>query len=375
MKQLYYLPSVSNNLNAFCIVFVAVILIACSDMDDLHQKYLDRGEIIYAARIDSVLPHPGKNRIELELHIRSQRIKTARVYWNDHNDSLDFDIGGKGIFKIMLDNMEERSYIFNLIGIDEFGNKSLPVEASAYVYGEKYQAQISNRPVKSTKINAQGNVTIVWGVADGAYQSEVKYTDLDGNSKVQSFPANQTTSVISDFQPNTTYEYRTVFRPDTTGIDNFYTDYTPVTLFSIDQEDWTIINFSTNHGGSDNSVNNFIDGTAATRWHSQAGASSYPHHATIDMGAVRTITQFGLWISTFDTGPNGDNRAPDKVQFLVSLDNITWTDLGIYDFNRNLLGQQTIVMPPASQGRYFRFVGVQGPENNMVMGDISAYGF
>jgi hypothetical protein len=90
---------------------------------------------------------------------------------------------------------------------------------------------------------------------------------------------------------------------------------------------------------------------------------------------VRTITHFGAWITTFDSPPDGDHRAPDKIKFLVSMDNTDWTDLGELDFNRFLLGEQTFVMPAGTQGRYFRFVGVSGPENNMVMGEVSAYGF
>jgi hypothetical protein len=171
------------------------------------------------------------------------------------------------------------------------------------------------------------------------------------------------------------YEYRTVYKPDSAGVDSFFTGYSRNTLLTFDKKDWRIIDFSTQHDTTNNSVKNLIDGTFKTRWHSAAGSSSYPHHATIDMGVVRTITQFGAWITTYDSPPDGDHRAPDKIRFLVSMDNITWTDLGVFNFNRFLLGEQTFVITPSAQGRYFRFVGVSGPENNMVMGEVSAYGF
>ncbi|MBT1685616.1 DUF4998 domain-containing protein [Dawidia soli] len=376
MKQLYYLRKGSHPLHAIGIVLLVAVLTACSDMNDLHQEYLDRGEDIYAAKADSVAPHPGRNRVEFEVFVRSQRIKTARFFWNDYQDSSDLVIEGQGIFKKMLENLEERRYIFKLVCLDDFGNRSLPVELSANVYGERYQAQLVSRSVGSTSIDVQGKVTIHWGSAvDGAVAIEVKYTDLAGNSKLQTFPADQPTAVITDFKPDMGYEYRTVYKPDSTSVDSFFTDYAPGTLLSFDKTDWHIVDFSSQHGGADNSVDNFIDGTFKTRWHSLAGGSSYPHHATIDMGVVRTITQFGAWITTFDSPPDGDHRAPDKIKFLVSLDNVVWTDLGEFNFNRFLLGEQTFVVPASTQGRYFRFVGVSGPENNMVMGEVSAYGF
>ncbi|MCD9014849.1 DUF4998 domain-containing protein [Parachryseolinea silvisoli] len=376
MKQLYYLREGSRHLPAIGIALLVVMLIACSDMNDLHQEYLDRGEVIYAAKADSVAPHSGRNRVEFEVFVKSQRITTARFFWNDYKDSSDLIIEGQGVFRKMLDNLEERRYIFQLVCLDEFGNRSLPVELSANVYGEQYQAQLVNRSVGSTSIDVQGKVTINWGSAvDGAVAIEVSYTDLAGNSKLQSFPADLPTSVITDLKPDMGYEYRTVYKPDSTGIDSFFTDYSQSTLLTFDKKDWSIVDFSSEHGGADNSVKNFIDGTFKTRWHSLAGSSSYPHHATIDLGIVRTITQFGAWITTFDSPPDGDHRAPDKIKFLVSMDNTTWTDLGEVNFNRFLLGEQTFVVSPPMQGRYFRFVGVSGPENNMVMGEVSAYGF
>jgi hypothetical protein len=368
------------------ILALIVMVIACSDMNDLHQPFLDRGEITYAAKIDSVAAHSGKNRIQFDLIIKSQRIKTIRIYWNDYKDmnsdvikfkdSSDVDISGKGIFKKILDNMAERSYIFKLVSFDEFGNLSLPTEINAYVYGSKYEKLLVARSMRSTMVDKAGNLKISWGIADGAYGSEVRYTDVSDHVQTKIFPIAESISLISDIKGNTAYEFRTVYRPDTTGIDNFYTPYESVAPpFSFDKKDWKIESFSSNHGGNDNKVANVIDGTDKTRWHSCAGCSSYPHYVTIDMGAVRTITQFGVWITTFEN-PGGDNRAPGRIQFLVSMDNTNWTDLGEFDLDRFHVGEQTYPMPPSTQGRYFKFVGVSGPVNDqMVLGEISAYGF
>jgi hypothetical protein len=364
MKSIYY------------VAWLTAVLLSCSDMEDSYKHYYDGGETIYAAKVDSVAPHPGKNRIEFEIMVRSQRIQTARIFWNDFRDSSDLVIEGRGVFKKVLDNLDERSYIFNIVSLDEYGNKSLPVEVNAVVYGDKYQARIVNRAVRSTLTDIQGAITIRWGEADvsnGAFASEVRYTDVAGNTKLASFPVDEVTATITDLKPNTSYEFRTVYKPDSTSIDVFYTDYAPAGDFTFDKKDWQVIDFSTQHGGAENGVANFIDGTEGTRWHTCAGCSSYPHFATMDMGVVRSITKIGVWITTFSV-PEGDNRAPDKIQFLVSMDNVTWTDLGVVDFNRFKVGEQTYTLPPATQGRYLKFVGVSGPETYMVMGEISAYG-
>jgi hypothetical protein len=370
------------------ILGVIAMVMACSDMNDLHQPFLDRGEITYAAKVDSVATHIGRNRIQFELIVKSQRIKTVRIYWNDYKDanadvilfrdSSDVDISGKGIFKKIVDNLAERSYVFKLVSFDEFGNISLPTEISAYVYGSKYQNVLVARSMRSTVVDKDGNLRITWGIADGAYGSEVRYTDLSGQVQTQTFRIAESVSLVGGVKGNTSYEFRTVYRPDTTGIDNFYTDYVKVDPpFSFYKKDWKIIDFSSQHGGGDNAVANLIDGTAATRWHTCAGcspAASYPHHATIDMGGVRTITRFDLSITTFEN-PGGDQRAPNKFQLLTSTDNVSWTDHGQFDLNRFHVGEQSYAMPEDTQARYFKFVGISGPDNNMVMGEITAYGF
>jgi hypothetical protein len=183
----------------------------------------------------------------------------------------------------------------------------------------------------------------------------------------------ESSSVLTDAQPGTTLQYRTVFEPDTLSIDEFYTGSSDVGDMSFSKKDWSIIAYSSQHSDGDNAVINFIDGTDATRWHTLAGGSFYPHFATIDMGVERTITKFGVWRTTFENG--GDDRAPDQIQFLTSTDNTNWTDLGIYPFNRHINGEQTYLIPSEPRARYFKFVGVSGPQDYMVMGEISAYGF
>jgi hypothetical protein len=59
------------------------------------------------------------------------------------------------------------------------------------------------------------------------------------------------------------------------------------------------------------------------------------------------------------------------------MDNITWTDLGQFDFNNLINGEHVYPMPTSPIGRYFKFVGLAGqPGNNqyMTLGEISAYG-
>ncbi|WP_184550079.1 DUF4998 domain-containing protein [Mucilaginibacter sp. FT3.2] len=355
----------------------ACFFAACTKMDATYKQYVVPGGLTYTGKATSPKAYSGLNRIKVAwLRGADPSVIKAKVFWNNYADSLTVDIPPAGdTISAMINNLDEKNYTFVIRTYDGKGNSSIPVEVVGGSYGVKYQAQLLTRPVNSTSLDAKGKLTINWGGADvsnGAFASEVKYTDISGNIQNKIFSVDLKTSEILDLKPNTGYQFRTIFKPDSLSIDNFYTSYTDGGLFSFDKKDWKIIDFSTQHPGGDNAVTNFIDGTDATRWHTCAGCSSYPHFATIDMGVERTITQFGVWRTTFENG--GDDRGPDTFDFLTSTDNVTWVKQGSYNFNRLINGEQRYLTPNNPKARYFKFVGTTGPQSYMVMGEISTYG-
>jgi hypothetical protein len=220
-----------NNVYVICIVLLVFIIQSCSDMNDLHQRYLDAGEIIYAAKVDSVTSGGGRNRIQLEIFIASQRIETVRVFWNDYKDSVDVAIGGKtGIFKQIVDNLVEQSYVFDLVSLDKFGNKSLPFEALGRSYGTTYQNSLLNVSIVSSKWLQNDTLSVTWGAADissGAIATDIMYMSTTGDSvKVRNLVSN--TDVVNkypNYKSGTNFYTRTIYRPDSAAIDSFYTDY------------------------------------------------------------------------------------------------------------------------------------------------------
>ena len=353
---------------------------ACTKMDSTYKNYVVPGGLTYSGKANSPKVFPGLYRVKIAwLRGSDPSVTTAKVFWNNYLDSLIVTIPPTGdSISVIINNLLEKPYAFVIITYDGKGNKSIPVEVMGGSYGAKYQAQLLTQPVNSTMVNAQGKTTIQWGAADianGAYASEVRYTDTLGNLKTQAFPTNVKTSDILDLHPNTSYQYRTMFKPDSISIDNFYTPYSVSGAFNFDKKDWRIVSYSDQYNG-DNAASFIIDGIPeATRWHSNG--SAYPHWAIIDMGAVRTINKFGVWRTTVDPS-SGDPRAPILIQFLISMDNVTWTDLGRFNFNNLINGEQNFTMPASSIGRYFKFVGLAGQAGNdhyMTLGEISAYGF
>ncbi|MBS0029881.1 DUF4998 domain-containing protein [Chitinophaga sp. 22321] len=359
--------------NIFYLFVLIVFLWACKKMDSTYKQFVVPDGIVYTGKANMPVVHAGRNRAKISwLRGSDPNLAAARIYWNNFTDSADVPIPPKGdTITYMINNLPEKSYSFVIKTFDGKGHTSVPVELFGASYGDVYQSSLLSRPVDESILYTD-SVSLKWGGADisnGAYATEVKYTSLSGNERVLRFPASAATSGITDMKPGTTCQYRTLFLPDSLSIDTFYTSYATSKPFLFSPTNWQIIAFSSQHPGDENLVTNVIDGKPGTRWHAWVGNSSYPHFFVVDMGVQHMITSFTLYRKT------DDDRACDTFQLLTSIDNISWTDAGVFNFNRTINDGQSYDIPAHPKARYFKFIGLTGPQSYIVLGDISAYGF
>ena len=125
-----------NRIIITCALAVMALL-SCSKMNDLHQQYLDKGEKVYAAKVDSVTAFIGVNSQVLEISLPSQRVAKGLITWNLGADSLEFDIPENGNCKtVTITGLEEGNYTYEIYTYDSFGNISLPFEITSNVISQ-----------------------------------------------------------------------------------------------------------------------------------------------------------------------------------------------------------------------------------------------
>ncbi len=159
------------------------------------------------------------------MFVISQRIESVRIYWNDYKDSVDIAVGNQTGSKIkVLENMEEKGYIFQFVSFDKFGHRSLPFEVTGKVYGSRFQASLTNRVVASKTALVAGKTTITWsGAVDKGVRCDLTYTSISGVQVTKKVPMNVAKTELLDLASD--LKYRTLFLPEATAIDSFYTDY------------------------------------------------------------------------------------------------------------------------------------------------------
>jgi len=345
-------------------------LSSCKDMDSIYQDYIVPNGHTYPGKALNPIVYAGKNRVKVSwLKGSDPKVVRARVYWNNYTDSTDVNVpADKDTISCIIEDLPENTYSFFIRTFDEKGNISIPVEVRGSSYGVKYEAGILNRAINNA-ILTETTVKIEWGTIDtlSAYATEIRYTNATGEIQTLRTMSNEAVSTISDIKRGTTFSYRTLYVPNHLAIDTFYTGFLENKEYFLNKSVWRIIGFSTQHSGAANLASNVIDGNPATRWHTHATASNFPHFVTVDMGIDRTITAFKIFRAT------SDDRAFDTFQLFSSTDNANWIDLGVFRFNRFIDDGQYYAVPPTS-GRYFKFVGLSGPNKFMVTGEINAYG-
>ena len=212
---------------------LACSLLACSDMNDLHQEYLDEGERIYAAKVDSIFVRPGDGREQIDLYYSAQRITKCVVYWNVRMDSIEFQLPpkGNGGVPIILENMPEDNYAFEIFTFDKYNNRSLVVEASGRVYGHNYKSSLVNPSISNAEF-ANGNAVIEWGNINpesGVIGVQIIYEDKTNQMQDTIVGVTATTAsentVLPNFLKGSKFQYRTMFMPSELAIDTFYSDY------------------------------------------------------------------------------------------------------------------------------------------------------
>ena len=223
-----------NNQIRFSILAILIISMAgCSKMDSTYQDFWKNGEKVYPASPDSLKVYPGKNRIKLTwLILGDPTVSKAKIFWNNGTDSLEVPVSRTGskvdTVKVLLENMQEGLYTFNIYAYDEKGHSSVEASAVGKVYGDAYANSLLIRIINSAFF-LDDSLKVVWG--DPADQtslgSEIVYTDTSGTSRHLIVPATADTTVLLDYDFNAepTFRYRTLFLPDSMAIDTFYTAF------------------------------------------------------------------------------------------------------------------------------------------------------
>ncbi len=320
----------------FVLLALAGIFGGCSKMDDTYKQFLEDGMKVYIGMVDSVFVYPGNNRLQLGwLPPSDSKAISARVYWNNRQDSIDLPITrsetGKDTIKVMFDDLAEGTYVFEIFTFDNQGRRSLKKEVVTRVYGDVWNSTLLSRPIDAHLVDEDDVMKITWGGVPypTVHGTEMTYEDLDGHSHTLFIPADETITYIPNFLTPQIVDLRTVYLPGPLALDTFYTPYTTQRLkgrpVELSKVGWTAeaSSFDDRTGpGQYRPPSNTLDGDPTTIWVNKTTApyNVYPHTITVDMKAVYEVGGYAIITRVGDPAAR-----PKTVDLYTSLDGENWT--------------------------------------------------
>lgn len=288
--------------------YLSIILIslftvlACSDMNDKHDFYLQEGEIMYIGRVDSARVLPGENRFLLRYWITDMRAKELIIYWNQMEDSLIVPIPAHqstdSIDVLIGDKesvMAEGNYTFQLVSSDGENLRSIVFERLGNVYGQQFSSTLSDRFIRSVDYNSdEQQVIINWGEPSSSKEIGVEMTYFTEEEKNVVRYTNEEMglkTVLNDVNVEKGVSYRTMFLPEPIAIDTFFTASASLTILqnvALHKPVRTSSILNDSYVGS-----MAVDGivSSASRWITVAG-EGLEHWIEVDLGKEYSLYSF-----------------------------------------------------------------------------------
>lgn len=223
MKKIIYIPGF--------IIALFIVMTSCNrDMNELHEKWLENGEIDYVGKIDSIKVLGGNERIEFQSYLSDPRVKSLNVSWTELG--VDFQVkvpvperNVNEMFSFVIgetQEINENEYTFTIVSDDGKGTQSIPFKTIGKVYGSKYQQSLSNRLVVNFE-EADGGIYLEFSSALNSDDQgiELKYNNGTENL-VLNFTAEELNERIFLISPDfsTPINYSTIYQPKN-SIDTF----------------------------------------------------------------------------------------------------------------------------------------------------------
>jgi hypothetical protein len=224
------------------IVLAALLLVAffgCTDTFEVHEKYIDGGEIIYTSKVTNLVALSGNKRIKIIGTItNAYSVNEILVTWNNQQDSKTFLYTNSekvtDTLELIIDNLEEKSYQFQVISKNSGGKKSVAARVFGNVYGNIFQATLSARKVNSTSYNiatqtGYANLGLPYNLTRN---TQVKYTNSNGNEAVAEDMVDNSQIALPQIDLTKPISYRTFYVPspkdalgNETSLDTFVSDW------------------------------------------------------------------------------------------------------------------------------------------------------
>lgn len=320
----------------YLVLASSLIYISCSDMDSIHEEYLN-GEIIYAGKLDTLKIRPGYYRAQLEGY--TQFLGTSNqitIEYDDQIISYPIEENLSEIFSVIIEDLDEGSYEFNVYTQDPNGNLSISQIVAGNVIGDEFISDQNPREILDYSFEPEGNYVNFYGNAESEF---VIYTLIDyeneENETIRDTLFYEDNRVrLINLKPFGSMITTSVIQSGLFGIDSIALEPLEYTLpdlpyTEINKDFITLVNMPSDNPGTYNGADpnqylfdgdGFTEANTFNTFHS--GPNSIPHHFTVDLGVKTDLRKVKL--NLVDPVINSENN-PTEIQ-IWGRDNLNFAE-------------------------------------------------
>ena len=207
-------------------LLISAIAISCGKQDAVYKEFIKDGGFIYPAKPLNVTADRGYQRLTLHWELpMDPSIRTAKLFWDSRRESRDFDYSSypDGKVSVVISDLEDRSYTFEIVNYDADGNSSLAAAITSSPFGESWLVSHAERTIKFLEMKGNDAVITLGKPTDEIVQTKFRYENTDGDIVVsEPFPASDGAPKLPGAAKWKYVEYQSSFcSPE--GIDTVWT--------------------------------------------------------------------------------------------------------------------------------------------------------
>ncbi|MDR0558876.1 MAG: DUF4998 domain-containing protein [Prevotellaceae bacterium] len=219
-------------------VWLALFAAACTSMDENYKDFVEGGPETYLTKLapEDITITGERNKAHVIMpKMKDPRAKQVRVYWANKTKDTVQTLNRDAETPFNINNLEEGTYIFEFVLMDDAGNKSLATPVTATVYGSIYEAYLMNRPVTSYEKDSQtGKLKLDFAEVreKTMLNTEIVWSE-NGTVKTAEADTIARELELNGFNAHS-FSYRTAYKPGQT--DTFYSAWSYFTMIPDPEE-------------------------------------------------------------------------------------------------------------------------------------------
>lgn len=300
-------------LNILLTVGVAVALSSCGGQDEIYKEWVKKGGYDYPAKAINLSSVIGYKSVIINWEKpMDPAVRTATLFWDNYagSKSIDYADYPDGKVSMSVDNLEDRSYTFDIVNYDDAGNRSLAAEITVSPYSDSWMVTRSERTVtRAEMVGGNKDARIVMSKAtDEMVATRFRYKNLQDEwvecETILKPGENEVT--FPNALKGKRFEYSSSFCPKN-GKDTVWTNWTKSVdgiSYALDGKRWNVAVTKNQYFGI-NVAGNIFDGNkdlSAFSWHSSksdATKNIFPKILSIDtqkaFGEEYSFTRFEFY--------------------------------------------------------------------------------